>query len=100
MLMTGLSRSTEHLDARRKRILYRAWHRGTREMDLLMGRYTESTIDGMDDAALDTLELLIEAPDRDIFAWMTGAEPVPENYDTPVYRALAAFHKHDAPLEL
>ncbi len=66
--MTGLSRSTDGLDPRRKRILFRAWHRGTREMDLLMGQYAEKAIDAMSDAELDIFEALIEVPDRDLFA--------------------------------
>ncbi|MCA1952905.1 MAG: succinate dehydrogenase assembly factor 2 [Hyphomicrobiales bacterium] len=98
--MTGLSRTSADLDPRRKRILFRAWHRGTREMDLLMGRYVESAVAALAEPELAILEALIEVPDRDLFAWLTGAEPVPENYDSAVFRALKAFHSHDAPLDL
>ena len=98
--MTGLSRSTDGLDPRRKRLIFRAWHRGTREMDLLFGRYIERAVDAFSDSELDLAEALIEVPDRDLFAWITGAEPVPANYDTPVYRALRAFHDHSGPLPL
>ncbi len=97
--MTGLSRSTDGLDPRRKRILFRAWHRGTREMDLLMGQYAEKAIDAMSDAELDLFEALIEVPDRDLFAWITGKEEVAANYDTPIFKALRAFHTHDKPIE-
>lgn len=98
--MTGLSRSTAGLDPRRKRILFRAWHRGTREMDLLMGRFAESALDAMSEAELDQFEALIEVPDLDLFAWLTGSESVAPNYDSMVFRALAAFHRHDQPLDL
>lgn len=98
--MTGLSRTTADLDPRRKRILFRAWHRGTREMDLLMGRYTEVAIDAMSDDELTTLEALIEVPDRDLFAWITGKEEVASNYDTAIFQALKAFHTHDKPIDL
>jgi antitoxin CptB len=97
--VTGLSRSTDGLDPRRKRILFRAWHRGTREMDLLMGQYAERAIDAMSNAELDLFEALIEVPDRDLFAWITGKEEAPANYDTPVFQALRAFHTHDKPIE-
>lgn len=97
--MTGLSRSTDGLDPRRKRILFRAWHRGTREMDLLMGQYAEKAIDAMSDAELDLFEALIEVPDRDLFAWITGKEAVAANYDTPIFQALRAFHTHEKPIE-
>jgi len=96
--VTGLARSTDGLDPRRKRILFRAWHRGTREMDLLMGQYAEKAIDAMSNAELDLFEALIEVPDRDLFAWITGKEEVAANYDTPVFQALRAFHTHDKPI--
>jgi antitoxin CptB len=96
--MSGLARSTDGMEPRRKKLLFRAWHRGMREMDLIMGRFAESALDAMSDAELDTFELLIEAPDRDLLAWIIGREPTPSNYDTPVYRALKAFHTHDKPV--
>ncbi len=96
--MSGLVRSTDGLHPRRKKILFRAWHRGMREMDLIMGRFFEHNADTMSEADLDVFELLIEAPDRDLLAWITNREPVPINYDTEVYRALKAFHSHDKPV--
>ena len=96
--MTGLSRSTDGLEPRRKRLLFRAWHRGTREMDLLMGTYAESVIETLTEAELDIFEVLIEVPDRDLFAWITQGEDVPTNYDTPVFRGMKAFHTHDKPI--
>lgn len=98
--MTGLSRTSADLDPRRKRILFRAWHRGTREMDLIMGRWTESVIDTLSDAEMDTLEVLIEQTDRELFSWISQSEPVPVEHDTPVFRALMAFHTHDKPIDL
>ena len=97
--MTGLSRSTDGLSARQKRILYRAWHRGTREMDLLMGRYTEAAIDTMSDAEMSEMEILIDLTDRDLLSWIVESEPVPDAYDFGVFRAMKAFHKHDKPIE-
>ena len=88
----------EGLDERRRRILFRAWHRGTREMDLLMGRFADSELKGLSESELDDLELLLEAPDRDVFSWLTGELATPSNYDTAVFRRLRAFHTHDRPL--
>lgn len=98
--MTGITRSSDNLDPRRKRILFRAWHRGMREMDLVMGRYVEAHVDALSEAELDQLEALIEELDADLLAWITGASDVPERCDTSVFRAMKAFHKHDAPLDL
>lgn len=88
----GTTLSSETLDPRRRKILFRAWHRGTREMDLLMGRYADHALAGLSSTDLDAFEALIEVPDRDLFAWVTGAAPVPANYDTGVFRSLRAFH--------
>ncbi len=90
--------SRSGLDVRRRRLLFRAWHRGTREMDLLMGRFCDSELARLPDGELDDLERLMEAPDRDVFSWLTGELATPGNYDTPVFRRLRAFHTHDAPL--
>jgi antitoxin CptB len=98
--MTGLSRTSEDLDPRRKRILFRAWHRGMREMDLLMGRFVESRIATMSENELTETEALIDVLDRDLLAWLTGETPVEARYDTSVFRAIKAFHTHSQPLDL
>jgi antitoxin CptB len=99
-VMTGTQRSSADLDPRRRRILFRSWHRGTREMDLLMGRFADARSGGLSGEELDLFEALIEVPDRDLFAWLTDAAPVPENYDTPLYRAVKAFHTHQGPVHV
>jgi len=77
--MTGTTRSSHGLDDRRKRLLYRCWHRGTREMDLILGRFADSHIGSLDESDLAELERLIEAPDPALYAALTGnAEPAPE----------------------
>ena len=95
--MSGLSRSSADLDPRRRRVLYRAWRRGTREMDLLMGTFCDTALGDCSEADVDALEQLIEAADHDIYAWLTGAEPLPTAHDTPVFCRLRAFHTHIAP---
>jgi len=91
--MTGSTRTGEGLDPRRRRALYRSWRRGTREMDLLMGRFADAEIDRLDEGELMVFEALIEVPDRDLFAWLAGKEATPANYDTEVLRRLKAFHE-------
>jgi antitoxin CptB len=98
--MTGSQRSSAGLDARRRRILFRSWHRGIREMDLIMGQFADAHIGELTDAELDVYEQLIEVPDRDLFTWLTDAVPTPENYDTPVFRKVKAFHTHMAPIHV
>ena len=96
--MSGLSRSTDGMEPRRKKLLFRSWHRGMREMDLIMGRFADAEIGTLTPQELDDFEHLIEVPDRDLFKWITGEAQTPANYDTAVYRRLKAFHQHGAPI--
>lgn len=96
--MTGSTRTSADLDVRRRCVLFRSWHRGLREMDLLMGRFADAEIGSMSDEDLGVFENLIEVPDGDLFRWLTGEAEAPSNYDTPVFRRLKAFHTHDAAL--
>ena len=90
--MTGTTRTSDGLDARRRRALFRAWHRGIREMDLLLGTFADTHIGDLDDARMDAFEALMEVPDQELLSWFTGAEPVAADHDTPVFREIAAFH--------
>ena len=96
--MSGTTRTSADLDPRRRRILFRAWHRGIREMDLIMGRFADAAIGTMSDAELDDFERLIEVPDRDLFRWITGEDDTPSNFDTAIFRRVKTFHTHDAPI--
>ncbi|MCS0496595.1 succinate dehydrogenase assembly factor 2 [Ancylobacter sp. MQZ15Z-1] len=89
--MSGTTRSSAGLDARRRRILFRAWHRGTREMDLLMGRFTDALIGEMSDTDVLDFERLIEVEDPDLFGWLASGTP-PEGFDTPVFHRFRHFH--------
>jgi antitoxin CptB len=85
-------RSSEGLDVRRRKLLFRAWRRGVREMDLIVGRFADVHIDRFDDGALDDFERLIEVPNAELYAWVTGDERAPVEHDTAVLRQLIAFH--------
>ena len=98
--MTGSRRTSADLDPRRRKILFRAWHRGLREMDLLMGQFADAEIGTLTESELDDFEALIEVPDRDLFSWITSSEETPTNYDTALFRRLKAFHTHTSPLDL
>jgi antitoxin CptB len=90
--MTGSTRSSEGLDPRRRRLLFRSWHRGMREMDLIMGRFADAHIAQLSDAELDAFEQLMELPDPDLLAWITSASTVPAADDTAMFRRLCDFH--------
>ncbi len=61
---------TDEADVRRKRAIYRANHRGTKEMDVLVGRYTEAKIAGIPGEHLDRYERLLEMADRTLQSWI------------------------------
>jgi antitoxin CptB len=77
---------------RRRRMAFRAWHRGTREMDLILGRFSDSELAGLSAADLDAFEALMEWPDTDLYRWVTGDTPPPAAVDTALFARLRAFH--------
>src|SRR5262249_23605325 len=91
--MTGTARSSEGLDARRRKLLFRSWHRGMREMDLIMGRFADATIAQLTQGELAEFEQLMEAPDRELLAWITGEADVPPDYDTALFRRMREFNR-------
>ena len=78
------------LDPRRRRILFRATHRGTHETDLLIGGFVSPRIAGFSDTELDALEELMELPDVDLADWLMGRRPIPADCDTPMLQAVLA----------
>ncbi len=96
--MTGTTRSSDGLDDRRKRLLFRCWHRGTREMDLLLGRFADAEIDTLTDAELAELERLLEIPDPDLYAAVTGDKPLPAELGSALFERIKAVRAvdHDA----
>jgi antitoxin CptB len=85
-------RSSEGLDERRRKLLFRAWRRGVREMDLIVGRFADVYIDKFDEPSLDQFERLIEVPNAELYAWVTGDETAPAEHDSAVLRDLIGFH--------
>ena len=89
--MTGTTRSSADLDPRRRRILVRAWRRGIREMDLVIGGFADAEIATLDEAELDELELLMAEEDADIFRWVTGEAETPERFRTALFDRMRAY---------
>jgi antitoxin CptB len=76
------------IDRRRERLRFRSWHRGTREIDLLLGSFADARIASFSDAELDMFEAILSLNDPDLYNWITGAEPIPAEDDSPVLRLL------------
>ncbi|PNG24481.1 succinate dehydrogenase assembly factor 2 [Methylocella silvestris] len=90
--MAAPEAETISLEARRRRIKFRAWHRGMLETDLLLGRFANAEVDRLGEAECDVFDALLEALDRDVFAWATGETPTPPEFDTPLFARIIAFH--------
>jgi antitoxin CptB len=93
--MTGSTRSSHGLDDRRKRLLFRCWHRGTRELDLILGRFADAEIADLGDDELGQLERLLEVPDPDFYAAVTGDRPLPSEYASPLFERIKNFRAVD-----
>jgi antitoxin CptB len=89
--MSGTTRSSEGLDARRRRLLFRAWHRGMREVDLITGRFADAHIGTLSEAEVDDFEQLMDVPEPDLLAWVMGSEATPAAYDTDLFRRMRGF---------
>ena len=79
-------------DIRRRRVAFRAWHRGTREMDLILGRFADAVLPGCSERDLDGFEALMEWPDPDLYKWVTGETRPPAEVDGDFLARVRAFH--------
>jgi antitoxin CptB len=78
----------DYPEIRRRRLLFRCWHRGTQEIDLLLGSFAERSLDDFDSAQLDRFEALLDCADADLFDWITARNTPPPAYDHDVMRLL------------
>ena len=75
-------------DARLKRLHFRAWHRGTKEADLLIGGFFDTYAESWDETQLDWFERLLEIDDVSIMAWAIGTEAPPPQFAGPMMEAM------------
>lgn len=80
--------SDDRLASRKRRLLYRATHRGTYENDLVIGGFARRYLGEMDEADLDALEAVMEHPDTELADWVTGRRPIPDHADSPMLRRI------------
>lgn len=81
----------DELEKTRKRLTYRAWHRGTKESDLLLGRFADTHLAEMNVEELAEFEAILDRIDPELMDWITGREPVPANLRSSVLDKLLAF---------
>lgn len=87
--MTSFENPAEQpLDNRRRRLIFRAQHRGTYENDLLIGDFVKDRIADMSDSELDEIEAVMEFPDAELADWLTGRKPIPPHADSPMLQRI------------
>ena len=81
----------EDLSMRRRRLRYRAWHRGTKEMDLVLGPFADAHVERLGASELERLEALMDEEDTDLLKWVMGQEAVPPDADSDLLQTIIAF---------
>jgi antitoxin CptB len=97
-----ISQSTdrEHPDVRRRRLLFRCWHRGTRESDLILGSFAEDSLKTLDSGQLGRFEALLDCTDPDLFDWIFGVSDPPPEHDHDVMELLRRLERHRTPRQM
>jgi antitoxin CptB len=90
--MTGSTRSSEGLNERQRRLLFRSWHRGIRETDLVLCRFADAHIADLSDRDMDTYERLLDVPDHDLYVWVTGEATIPDEHRSDLLDRIIGFH--------
>jgi antitoxin CptB len=78
-------------DIRRRRLLFRATHRGTFENDLMIGGFVRAHLGSLTELDVDALEEVMQLPDTDLADWLTGRAPIPPEEETPMLRRMREF---------
>ena len=82
---------------RRKQILYRANHRGIKEMDIILGGYADAQVMSMSEAELDEFEAIMNEHDRDLLMWFTGEVLPPDHMCIPMFQEILSHAGTKAP---
>jgi len=90
--LSGTEISSEGLNLRLRKLKFRLWHRGIREMDLVMGGFADAELMKLSETELAEVEGWLDVPDQQMFAWVNGSETPPAELDTPLFRKLRTFH--------
>ncbi|MBI0074383.1 succinate dehydrogenase assembly factor 2 [Commensalibacter sp. M0357] len=85
------------LEARKRRLIYRATHRGTFEADLIIGQFAMMNVPSMTIIEIEDFEKIMELADTDLMLWLTGFEPYPKKIESPVFLSLYHFAQQNKP---
>lgn len=80
-------------NARLKKLSFRAWRRGFKEADIILGHFADERLPLMSDDDLDLFEALLEVPDQDLYGWIIERDATPPAYDSKIMSQLNVFYK-------
>jgi antitoxin CptB len=83
--------TSETPDIRLKRLIYRSWHRGFKEMDLILGNFANERLRALSDSQIDAYERLIDEPDNEIYSWLLEKAETPDQHRTDVFEMIKSF---------
>ncbi|MCG6858109.1 MAG: succinate dehydrogenase assembly factor 2 [Salaquimonas sp.] len=83
-------------EKRLKQLIYRANHRGIKEMDIILGEFARDRLATLNADEIETFEALMAENDRDLLSWFTSETPLPARHDTSLYRSILAYHADKA----
>lgn len=91
MTQNSQKNKLEPTDAKRKRLRFRSWHRGTKEMDCVLGNFADTYVADLNEKQLELYDRLLNNSDPDLYNWLSGAEPVPPSEDNDVMQMFLKF---------
>ena len=80
-------------EARLRKLSFRAWRRGFKEADIILGNFADDMLPGMSDEELDIFEILLEAPDQDLYGWIIERDPTPAAFQSVIMNKLNTYYK-------
>ncbi len=83
----------EARQARIRKLSFRAWRRGFKEADIILGHFSDEALPTMSDADLDVFEVLLEVPDQDLYGWIIERDPTPAEFQSEIMKRLNIFYK-------
>ena len=87
----AMTPNAQDVDPRLKKLKFRAWRRGIREADLILGPFADNHLHELNPQQLDDLEVLLDQPDQQLYAWIIGREKTPAAFDTEVMGLIKSF---------
>ncbi|MBP7758966.1 MAG: succinate dehydrogenase assembly factor 2 [Alphaproteobacteria bacterium] len=80
------------LEIRRKRLIFRSWHRGTKEMDLILGTFANTHVPFFSESELESYERILGCNDPDLYDWISGKTEPPANMIDDVFKKIRTRH--------